>query len=251
MTLPTSGTITLAMMAAEFVVPGPPYYLSQFYRGGTYVPNTGANAGIPTSGTLTIPTHFYGGQAFSPVTHIYSAHGSFTETIPAGASSVVIEVWGATGGGGNGSGTGCNVKGGGGGGSGGYSRSSSMSVLGHSGQTMAYTVGTGGSSGSSGVASTVSSGTFTIASTLNGGGGAGGGVGTGGLGGAGGSASGGSVNTIGNTGDSGGLGNLGGNGGLAVTGVYGTGTRGGHGGYTISNSGWTAGNDGVVVFYYT
>ena len=43
-----------------------------------------------------------GGSTFTPVTRTYTS-GSGTETIPTGASQVVIEVWGGGGAGGRGS----------------------------------------------------------------------------------------------------------------------------------------------------
>ena len=96
MTLPSSGTITLAMIQAEFGGPTP-ILLTNYYRGGTYVPNSGINAAVPTSGTILIPTNFYGAANFSATTRTYSTAGSFTETIPPGASTLVIAVWGGTG----------------------------------------------------------------------------------------------------------------------------------------------------------
>lgn len=63
MTLPTSGTITLLEIQTEFGAPTGTGLLS-FYRGGTYVPNTTANSGVPTSGTISV-TDFYGASAAS------------------------------------------------------------------------------------------------------------------------------------------------------------------------------------------
>jgi len=90
MTLPASGTITLAMIQAEFGGPTP-IVLSNYYRGGAYV--TANNTSIPTSGTLTIPNTFYGASKFTAYTDSYTTAGSSTATIPLGATSVTIEVW--------------------------------------------------------------------------------------------------------------------------------------------------------------
>ena len=64
MTLPTSGTLTLGMIQTEFSAPGGTG-LTDFYRGGTYVPNSSANANVPTSGTISI-LDFYGASEASP-----------------------------------------------------------------------------------------------------------------------------------------------------------------------------------------
>lgn len=56
MALPTSGNITLQMLITEF---GGGTKLTDFYRGGALVPDTAANANIPTSGQISL-TQFYG-----------------------------------------------------------------------------------------------------------------------------------------------------------------------------------------------
>lgn len=58
MTLPASGAITLENLRTEFSGPTP-HSLTDYYRGGTYVPDTPANAGVPTSGAISL-TDFYG-----------------------------------------------------------------------------------------------------------------------------------------------------------------------------------------------
>lgn len=59
MTLPASGSMTWAQIQSEFELPTP-ISTANMYRGGGYVPSTNAaNSGIPTSGALTVPTHFY------------------------------------------------------------------------------------------------------------------------------------------------------------------------------------------------
>lgn len=59
MALPGSGTIKLSDLITEF---GGGTKLSDFYRGGAYVPNITANNGVPTSGDISL-TDFYGAQA--------------------------------------------------------------------------------------------------------------------------------------------------------------------------------------------
>ena len=60
MTLPSSGTITIAQIQAEFGGSSPAS-LSEYYRNGAYVPDTSSNSSIPTSGTITM-ANFYGGS---------------------------------------------------------------------------------------------------------------------------------------------------------------------------------------------
>jgi len=75
MVLQSSGTITLAQIQTEFGGSNPAS-LSEYYRGGSYVPNTSANSGIPTSGTISF-SQFYGGNGaatsgtFSPSGPLY------------------------------------------------------------------------------------------------------------------------------------------------------------------------------------
>ena len=63
MPLPLNGPISAQMIQAEFGGPSP-FKLSNYYRGGAYVPNTSANASIPTSGPLAF-SMFYGASAGS------------------------------------------------------------------------------------------------------------------------------------------------------------------------------------------
>lgn len=51
MALPTSGNISLLDIKGEFGGTGA---LTSYYRGGGLVPNTAANAGVPTSGTISV-----------------------------------------------------------------------------------------------------------------------------------------------------------------------------------------------------
>lgn len=66
MAIPGSGTVTLAMLQTEFGGANP-IGLNEYYRGGTYVPNTGTNAAVPTSGAISL-SNFYGAAAASPCT---------------------------------------------------------------------------------------------------------------------------------------------------------------------------------------
>ena len=61
MTLQASGTITMADIVAEFGGTAP-HSISEYYRGGAYVPDIPQNAAIPTSGTISF-SNFYGATA--------------------------------------------------------------------------------------------------------------------------------------------------------------------------------------------
>jgi hypothetical protein len=61
MALPPSGTITVSAVAAEFGGSAP-HSLSEYYRGGGLVPDTTTNAGVPTSGPISL-SDFYGAAA--------------------------------------------------------------------------------------------------------------------------------------------------------------------------------------------
>lgn len=141
----------------------------------------------------------------------YSEPGTGAVTIPASATGVTIEVWGAGGGGGGGF-VGFIAPGepevfeGGGGGGGGYSKTVLVLGVGDPGKTINYTVGSGGAgsifggSGNNGTFSNVYSGTYTI-TTMTCNGGFGGSAGKFPTQGAGGTASGGNTtNTTGNGG---------------------------------------------------
>ena len=135
---------------------------------GTYQISNNSS-GTPVLGSGTISLSLSG----LTVLHVYTTAGSGTETIPTGATTCVIEVWGGVSGGGGGSlGNGSTGGGGGGGAGPGYSRSS-YTVSGDAGETMAYTVGAAGNYGSNvfsgtagngtaGGSSSVSSGTFAV-----------------------------------------------------------------------------------------
>ena len=62
MPLASSGTLSINDIAGEFGGSANPESLSEFYRGGSRVPNTTLNANIPTSGTIAI-SNFYNGSS--------------------------------------------------------------------------------------------------------------------------------------------------------------------------------------------
>ena len=76
MTLQTSGMISIGDLRTEFGDTGSSS-LSEFYRGGSLVPDTGTNAGVPSSGTISL-SDFYGASAAVP-SYAFSA-GSYSVT---------------------------------------------------------------------------------------------------------------------------------------------------------------------------
>lgn len=62
MALAGSGTLSINDIAGEFGGRSDPESLSEFYRGGSRVPNNATNSGIPTSGTISI-SNFYNASA--------------------------------------------------------------------------------------------------------------------------------------------------------------------------------------------
>ena len=77
MALPSSGVLTLADIQTEFGGTNP-ISLSEYYRGGGLVPDSGLNAAIPTSGAISVGD-FYGATNLIPLdflTHGTGADGS-------------------------------------------------------------------------------------------------------------------------------------------------------------------------------
>jgi hypothetical protein len=210
-----------------------------------------ANTGF-LSGATDLAQLFQNIAGFTPVTNTYNGPlTSQTETVPAGATSVTIKLWGAGGGGGLFTG-----PPGGGGGGGGYAERT-LSVTG--GQTFTYSVGGGGNglqgpgngSGVGGGNSNVISASPSFTMACNGAG-----PGTTNTGGAGGTVSntGGSVSTTGGNGSSSVAGGSSPNGG-ANQGTQGAnGNAPGGGGAGNINSGSAKGGNGAparVQFIYT
>ena len=79
MVLQTSGAISLNDIQTEFGGSNP-ININEYYRGGANVPDTAANSGIPTSGTISL-NDFYGGDATLPTpTGTFSAANFTTRT---------------------------------------------------------------------------------------------------------------------------------------------------------------------------
>ena len=66
--LQSSGAITLAQVQSEFGGSNP-ISMSEYYRGGSYVPSHGGTTGIPSSGQISM-SQFYGKQDETRSLHI-------------------------------------------------------------------------------------------------------------------------------------------------------------------------------------
>ena len=95
MALQSSGTISLANVQSEFGGSNP-ISMSEYYRGGSEVPNVSINNSIPTSGAISL-SNFYGGTNLLPFvsgTH-YVSNGSATGSLTSahGSWSLHNTVW--------------------------------------------------------------------------------------------------------------------------------------------------------------
>lgn len=95
MALQSSGTISLANVQSEFGGSNP-ISISEYYRGGSEVPNVSINNSIPTSGAISL-SNFYGGTNLLPFvsgTH-YVSNGSATGSLTSahGSWSLHSTVW--------------------------------------------------------------------------------------------------------------------------------------------------------------
>lgn len=79
MALPDNGQISLLDIVGEFGGSGN-HALTEYYRGGLFVPDTSANAGVPTSGQIAI-TDFYGAENAAPASYSIPA-GTYNESLP-------------------------------------------------------------------------------------------------------------------------------------------------------------------------
>lgn len=195
----------------------------------------------------------YLADPFTPVTSPYTTNGSFTETIPTGATTVVIEVFGASGDGGGGAGSGCTAKTGGGGGSGAYSKTT-FSVASLNGKTFDLVVANRNTASNTTVSAGATNGVtgFTQMIAPYGGNGVTAGAGNGAGGAAATTATGGTdTNSVGTAGLGGGNACSPGQGAAGTAGTNGSGGPGGNGGTGTANASRTNGQPGRVYFRYT
>lgn len=91
MALPSSGAISLSMIAGEFGSSAP-HSINEYYRGGNNVPNTPGNSSIPTSGQIDF-ADFYGTSAAGADNNV-----SFTvQEYTVGSGKVTFNTRGANG----------------------------------------------------------------------------------------------------------------------------------------------------------
>jgi hypothetical protein len=98
MALPSSGTISFDDLQTEFGGTHP-ISLAEFYKGGALVPSTPANAGVPTSGTISLDD-FHGASGAGGGGGGVSASISPTAVFGSGTGTVSTNVATATGTGG-------------------------------------------------------------------------------------------------------------------------------------------------------
>lgn len=89
MALQTSGAISLNDIAGEFGG-STPHSLSEYYRGGSNVPNSTANNSIPTSGAIEIG-NFYGGANITVVGQI-TVNSLGNQTISQGKTTSTVSM---------------------------------------------------------------------------------------------------------------------------------------------------------------
>jgi hypothetical protein len=80
-----SAPISITDLVTEFGGSAP-HSLTEYYRGGSLVPDTAANASVPTSGAISL-TQFYGAS-------VASTTGNYTITIGAGTIGLGVTVHG-------------------------------------------------------------------------------------------------------------------------------------------------------------
>lgn len=92
MTIKSSGTLWLSEIRNEFGGSAE-YRLSQFYRGGGRVPDVSVNNNISTSGKIAI-SMFYGASNYTPGSASYTAPGYYVFTVPAGVTTLNVDMVG-------------------------------------------------------------------------------------------------------------------------------------------------------------
>lgn len=89
MVVTSSGPLSLAAIAQEFN-DSVPYYLTDYYRGGSFVPSIGANSGASASGPIGM-TGLYGSRkGVAGSTSTYSQTGFTMRTGPRSLGSITI-----------------------------------------------------------------------------------------------------------------------------------------------------------------
>ena len=78
MAIPTSGSVSLGDLQTEFGGTNP-IEIDEYYRGGTYVPNTATNTGVPLSGTISLGDFYGASAAAATPTYSVTAPASINE----------------------------------------------------------------------------------------------------------------------------------------------------------------------------
>ena len=74
----TSGSLSLTSDIRGEFGGSAPHYLSEYKRGGSYVPNISANNNIPTSNSDIRFSDFYGTTAYTPSAQYWTSNGTYT-----------------------------------------------------------------------------------------------------------------------------------------------------------------------------
>jgi hypothetical protein len=99
MAVPSSGTISLTDIQAEFGGPGSPISLGNYYKNGLYVTATSDAPNVPTSGPIAL-SDFYGARKLSLYTFTYTGDGTFVLPSSFAGDLIVNAMLGGGGGGG-------------------------------------------------------------------------------------------------------------------------------------------------------
>jgi hypothetical protein len=100
MALPSSGPISLTEIQTEFGGTNP-ISLSEYYKGGTYVPVSSAAPNVPASGPISI-SNFYGARKLTLYTYTYTTNQSLILPPSFTGNIIVTDMSGGGGGGGGG-----------------------------------------------------------------------------------------------------------------------------------------------------
>ena len=99
----TSGSLSLTSDIRGEFGGSAPHSLSEYKRGGSYVPNISHNNDIPTSNSNIRFSDYYGTTAYVPSVQTYTSNGTYA--LDASVTSIQYKI---SGGGGGGGGAGCN-----------------------------------------------------------------------------------------------------------------------------------------------
>eukprot|EP00741_Cyanophora_paradoxa_P001495 tig00000492_g1447.t1 len=98
--VPATGPVSTAHLRAIFGITGP-VYLSQLFKGGSYIASSVAGPNIPTSRSTMLMSYFRGASASARMEKVIFGFTGADQvwTVPEGVTSVTVKMWGAGGGG--------------------------------------------------------------------------------------------------------------------------------------------------------